>query len=97
MIRRPPKSTLFPYTTLFRSVQLRATSRMTHFVVLETGEQRIFPVEDARSRRNVLRNLIDGIRLMRLARRKVRLWINHQLGKIGFVERFDARGERCVA
>src|SRR2546429_8539817 len=24
MIRRPPRSTLFPYTTLFRSVQLRA-------------------------------------------------------------------------
>src|SRR5580765_5512188 len=25
MIRRPPRSTLFPYTTLFRSVHLRAT------------------------------------------------------------------------
>src|SRR2546422_9090349 len=24
MIRRPPRSTLFPYTTLFRSVELRA-------------------------------------------------------------------------
>src|SRR5258708_11623199 len=24
MIRRPPRSTLFPYTTLFRSVQLRS-------------------------------------------------------------------------
>src|SRR3989454_12376535 len=24
MIRRPPRSTLFPYTTLFRSLQLRA-------------------------------------------------------------------------
>src|SRR5258707_3323962 len=29
MIRRPPRSTLFPYTTLFRSSQLiQATSRM---------------------------------------------------------------------
>src|SRR3712207_8237069 len=26
MIRRPPRSTLFPYTTLFRSVPNRATS-----------------------------------------------------------------------
>src|SRR5438093_10288848 len=26
MIRRPPRSTLFPYTTLFRSSQRRATS-----------------------------------------------------------------------
>src|SRR2546425_9543600 len=27
MIRRPPRSTLFPYTTLFRSVQERIQSR----------------------------------------------------------------------
>src|SRR3712207_7927551 len=27
MIRRPPRSTLFPYTTLFRSVALGSTSR----------------------------------------------------------------------
>src|SRR5258708_12212368 len=26
MIRRPPRSTLFPYTTLFRSLQLRAVA-----------------------------------------------------------------------
>src|SRR3712207_3624732 len=28
MIRRPPRSTLFPYTTLFRSVELRGESRL---------------------------------------------------------------------
>src|SRR2546430_9752275 len=27
MIRRPPRSTLFPYTTLFRSVSLRTSSQ----------------------------------------------------------------------
>src|SRR2546430_11283937 len=27
MIRRPPRSTLFPYTTLFRSISLRARRR----------------------------------------------------------------------
>src|SRR5690349_22323472 len=27
MIRRPPRSTLFPYTTLFRSVELTHTAR----------------------------------------------------------------------
>src|SRR2546430_16214409 len=27
MIRRPPRSTLFPYTTLFRSAALRRTAR----------------------------------------------------------------------
>src|SRR2546427_9123377 len=26
MIRRPPRSTLFPYTTLFRSVQVRSSA-----------------------------------------------------------------------
>src|SRR2546427_11296600 len=26
MIRRPPRSTLFPYTTLFRSIQVAATN-----------------------------------------------------------------------
>src|SRR2546428_9311285 len=34
MIRRPPRSTLFPYTTLFRSVQL---ARAEH---AEAGEKR---------------------------------------------------------
>src|SRR3712207_7421681 len=28
MIRRPPRSTLFPYTTLFRSVPVRAVRRL---------------------------------------------------------------------
>src|SRR3989449_6113017 len=30
MIRRPPRSTLFPYTTLFRSVVLPASARPEH-------------------------------------------------------------------
>src|SRR2546426_10006539 len=30
MIRRPPRSTLFPYTTLFRSRRDRAASVLTH-------------------------------------------------------------------
>src|SRR2546428_13167214 len=30
MIRRPPRSTLFPYTTLFRSVLLRPPVRAVH-------------------------------------------------------------------
>src|SRR5436190_1277639 len=29
MIRRPPRSTLFPYTTLFRSVKIRALAQRT--------------------------------------------------------------------
>src|SRR2546422_2956918 len=37
MIRRPPRSTLFPYTTLFRSIalKLRATRSLAQLVVDE--------------------------------------------------------------
>src|SRR3989442_2231183 len=30
MIRRPPRSTLFPYTTLFRSARLEVRARLLH-------------------------------------------------------------------
>src|SRR5256885_3859495 len=43
MIRRPPRSTLFPYTTLFRSLQARAV----HFRALRHE----FPVLERRGRR----------------------------------------------
>src|SRR2546429_1707763 len=45
MIRRPPRSTLFPYTTLFRSVELeqRTGSRERLFVrVLGRGADALF-------------------------------------------------------
>src|SRR5258708_15655802 len=37
MIRRPPRSTLFPYTTLFRSLLLTPTMPMTAFAVNENA------------------------------------------------------------
>src|SRR5260221_10343636 len=42
MIRRPPRSTLFPYTTLFRSHRQRAVAR-----ILADGEARIGDVRHA--------------------------------------------------
>src|SRR2546430_6059495 len=39
MIRRPPRSTLFPYTTLFRSLQ-HGLYRRHHTVAARLGEQR---------------------------------------------------------
>src|SRR2546421_11242639 len=51
MIRRPPRSTLFPYTTLFRSVQITDnTSIKTHGGFLHGGKK--YPVTD------ILRGLI---------------------------------------
>src|SRR3712207_7122571 len=38
MIRRPPRSTLFPYTTLFRSPYVRAMASRTKAKVLFFGE-----------------------------------------------------------
>src|SRR5258708_30091367 len=43
MIRRPPRSTLFPYTTLFRSPQIRIfdrPQRLTALLVIETSRVR---------------------------------------------------------
>src|SRR3989441_9670373 len=47
MIRRPPRSTLFPYTTLFRSLQFKDTTSFRNMVrelhvdaVVEGGVQR---------------------------------------------------------
>src|SRR5260370_42657259 len=41
MIRRPPRSTLFPYTTLFRSVEVTGADR------LSTAARRVRPSDDA--------------------------------------------------
>src|ERR1051326_4192522 len=44
MIRRPPRSTLFPYTTLFRSVKRRLVDDDAYFVSGDgLGEARITP------------------------------------------------------
>src|SRR5256885_11749961 len=43
MIRRPPRSTLFPYTTLFRSPRLTEDS-MTRQVVFTTSARRTTPL-----------------------------------------------------
>src|SRR3712207_8764088 len=38
MIRRPPRSTLFPYTTLFRSKLADASEWVTYYTRTENGE-----------------------------------------------------------
>src|SRR3712207_7861797 len=39
MIRRPPRSTLFPYTTLFRSRPARAQASGSRLVIRDLGSQ----------------------------------------------------------
>src|SRR5437667_6155022 len=37
MIRRPPRSTLFPYTTLFRSIQDASVMKLLKMILKSTG------------------------------------------------------------
>src|SRR3989449_2886851 len=50
MIRRPPRSTLFPYTTLFRSperrVEVKRRARRAHVVLRHEGDRRAHEVGD---------------------------------------------------
>src|SRR3712207_7792738 len=50
MIRRPPRSTLFPYTTLFRS---RASHRLSRRQAGQVPEPRLRPAEPARHLRDL--------------------------------------------
>src|SRR3712207_7447633 len=49
MIRRPPRSTLFPYTTLFRS-QLGVSHRLRRRVPAVKGERKTVQAEARRTR-----------------------------------------------
>src|SRR5438874_7337305 len=49
MIRRPPRSTLFPYTTLFRSTMLRLSGTGTVQVLIGTASWIILVRIDQRS------------------------------------------------
>src|SRR2546427_9143067 len=52
MIRRPPRSTLFPYTTLFRSDQVAALQGLTDHALELRAAKAIAPdVEDRKSTR----------------------------------------------
>src|SRR5690348_17890684 len=46
MIRRPPRSTLFPYTTLFRSPIIRITALVPSQVVIKRNELRVVVPEN---------------------------------------------------
>src|SRR5258708_13720673 len=53
MIRRPPRSTLFPYTTLFRSEEgtpVPARRGPTHLALFRGVQQREKPLADSRQR-----------------------------------------------
>src|SRR5207248_8273178 len=51
MIRRPPRSTLFPYTTLFRSEGLSGVASLAAGKVTRAEGARILPTPDRKSTR----------------------------------------------
>src|SRR3712207_8557562 len=53
MIRRPPRSTLFPYTTLFRSLAARVARRplLVGLLVADAQRDRLVAVVDRKSTR----------------------------------------------
>src|SRR5688572_31370277 len=59
MIRRPPRSTLFPYTTLFRSL---AAQRLL-LRVRGAGEQEVLPDQDA----ELVADVVEGVALVETA------------------------------
>src|SRR5258708_16503843 len=74
MIRRPPRSTLFPYTTLFRSGKARITA--VHIVVLkvQTGPISVL------IRRSAEGSFVSqSILTIRINRKSKRLKSNHQI------------------
>src|SRR5256885_13031081 len=55
MIRRPPRSTLFPYTTLFRSEIMAERGLSVDHVTIWRGVQRFAPMLNQRGRREIRR------------------------------------------
>src|SRR2546422_3344193 len=69
MIRRPPRSTLFPYTTLFRSLDRLAP--LFDWIIVDTPP--VLPVSDA----SVLAGMCDGVILVVRDRKSTRLNSSH--------------------
>src|SRR2546430_10433809 len=63
MIRRPPRSTLFPYTTLFRSYRLNERG------AVERIEDRSAALRDARAHRSASEGLGERVRAWALGDR----------------------------
>src|SRR3712207_7665522 len=73
MIRRPPRSTLFPYTTLFRScaaatcsrTRRRCSGRSISFSERSTGERRDLQLSGRGGRPALRADRVQGLRLDR--------------------------------
>src|SRR5256885_12047929 len=76
MIRRPPRSTLFPYTTLFRSDQLLLSLLLWNARRVDVRPLFLIPANQTLFRHN-LHELQDGSVARRLDRKSTRLNSSH--------------------
>src|SRR2546422_11559164 len=72
MIRRPPRSTLFPYTTLFRSAQLAASAIATDLLCDNLSRPRYSAGATARHAWRQLRRWLDDFATQLLVLRAAR-------------------------
>src|SRR5258708_32274436 len=78
MIRRPPRSTLFPYTTLFRSPSLRLRSDYFAIATIAFAEIVRYTFQNA-----AFAGGNQGIIGYDQEWRALAAWLLHQLGRIG--------------
>src|SRR2546430_9909103 len=92
MIRRPPRSTLFPYTTLFRSCPLRRYGRLDHGGTVpaslrdedaELGAFRHLRSEEHTSELQSQSNLVCRLLLEKKKKGADRCWGDDTLGQMG--------------
>src|SRR2546422_4166250 len=84
MIRRPPRSTLFPYTTLFRSAQvnegIQATSVRAEVMAIGRNARAFQSTERSSSQQELLQaveQLRKGLESLQLDRKSTRLNSSH--------------------
>src|SRR3712207_8539494 len=77
MIRRPPRSTLFPYTTLFRSVGDALEGAAPDALAGDLGEEPLDQVEPGRRGRREMQVEARMLRQPRLDRKSTRLNSSH--------------------
>src|SRR5256885_4586382 len=85
MIRRPPRSTLFPYTTLFRSIARGSTPNSTRFcqrvvrVILLNGESGKITRTDRKSTRLNSSHLVISYAVFCLKKKNIQITLKQML------------------